>query len=265
MNLPLSLSFLLLSPLLFGQQYNGLVLEKTRVDKNNRIYMDGSSFVYRVSITTEGAGRYIRSMGAEAFQLTDQREEAQVKEVRLSVMKPRPFQRTNKHQTEICYSYEPEPTFTSNTGLVENEVNCWLHPPRNGFFAALQTCPYPYVKLDQPVGYTWADSMSIANHWADSAWGTWQGRLLLTYDYRIIGTETIRSELGEIPCMVIEATANSAVGRSTLVAHFSNAYGFVVLDYSLFNGTRVKLSLTKVEHGPRIRDAQDFFEKRQAN
>ena len=265
MNIPLTLSFFLLSTLLFGQQYNGVVIEKARVDKNNLIYKDGRSFVYRVAIKTEGTSPYILSMGAEAYELTDQRDEAQVTEVRLSVMKPRLFKRTNTNQTEICYSYEPQPTFTSNTGLVENEVNCWLHPPRNGFFAALQTCPYPYVKHNRPAGYTWVDSMSIANHWADSSWGTWQGRLLLSYDYRISGTETLRTEFGEIPCTVVEATASSAAGRSTLVAHFTEEYGFVQLDYRLFNGTEVKLSLVRVDAGPSIRDAKDFFESREAH
>ena len=76
---------------------------------------------------------------------------------------------------------------TIKTLLLENKENVWIHPPRMGFLNALETCPFPYIKLNKPVGYTWTDKMSIGDHRSNKQWGEWKGRLLLDYTYEIVG------------------------------------------------------------------------------
>jgi hypothetical protein len=248
--------------MLCAQQYDGVKIEKIKVDKNNEIYTHGKEFIYRVEIKKDSSQLFIQKCNAEEFQLTANKDSSTISEVHLNIMKPRLFKRTNKQQTEVYYSYEAQPKFTASTGAVENKKNIWIHPPRNGIFRSLETCPFPYIKLDQAIGASWTDSMSIGNHWSDPLWGTWDGRLLMNYDYKIVGKEMLHTSMGEIDCTVIEAIGVSNLGQSHLQAYFSQKFGFVTLNYTLFNGLEINLNLDSVIEGPTLRDVQEFFESR---
>jgi hypothetical protein len=253
---------ILISNLSFGQQYDGLYIEKRKVDKNNNIYTLGKEFVFSINILENNSNCFLKKNEIDTFEVSENIDSLKISEIHLTVIKPRLFQRTNNKQTEVFYSYEPNPTSTSSTGIVENNKNIWVHPPRSGFFKSLETCPFPYIKLDKPIGYKWTDSMSIGNHWSNKKWGEWEGRLLLNYEYEIIGKEKTNSEFGEVDCLVISAIANSTIGQSKLKAYFSDKYGFVKLQYTLFNGIKINLNLDKVINGPILRDGKDFFENK---
>jgi len=253
---------LLASNLAFGQQYDGLYIEKKKIDKNNSIYTLGKEFVFNIKITENDTIFFLRENKTDSFKLTNDIDSLKISEIHLTVIKPRMFQRTNKKQTEVYYSYEPNPTTISSTGIVENAENIWVHPPRSGFFKSLETCPFPYIKLKKPIGYKWTDSMSIGNHWADKKWGIWDGRLLLNYEYEISENEKIHTRLGELDCIVIYANATSNIGKSSLKSYFSYEYGFVKLEYNLFTGTKIEINMVKITDGPILSDGKDFFENK---
>ncbi|SFT43417.1 hypothetical protein SAMN05216474_0544 [Lishizhenia tianjinensis] len=253
---------LLISNLSFGQQYDGLHIEKRKVDKNNRIYTLGKEFVFNIKITEDDSTLFLKENDSDNFKLTNNIDSLKISEIHLTMIKPRLFQRTNTKQTEVCYSYEPNPKIIAFTGIVENKENIWIHPPRSGFFKSLETCPFPYIKLNKPKGYKWTDSMSIGNHWSNEKWGKWDGRLLLNYRYEITGKEKLNCKLGEIDCFVINAVATSNSGKSKLKAYYSNKYGFIKLEYTLFTGIKVELELEKVVNGTILRDGKDFFESK---
>ena len=243
----------------FGQQYDGVFIENRRVDKNNTIYTLGKEFVYTFTISNNKTPLYIQKDNITGFKLTPIKDSLTISSIHATVIKPRMFQRTNIKQTEVYYSYEPNPTFTSSTGIVENSKNVWLHPPRDMFFKALQTCPFPYIQLDKPLGHQWQDSMSIGAYWSDTLWGEWEERLLLQYDYTLSGKEMVQTAMGAIECMVVEAIATSAIGRSKLKGYFSKEHGFIQLNYTLVTGMEVELMLTEIKEGPILRDGKDFF------
>ncbi len=253
---------LIVSNLAFGQQYNDLYIEKSKIDKKNNVYSLGKEFVFNIKIIENDSTVFLRENNLDDFKLSNDIDSLKISEIHLTVIKPRVFKRTNKNQTEVYYSYEPNPKIVSATGIVENAENIWIHPPRDGFFKSLETCPFPYIKLDKPIGYRWTDSMSIANHWADKKWGLWDGRLLLNYEYEIIGKEIIRTKIGELDCTVINAIATSKIGQSRLKYYFSHEYGFVKLEYILFTGLEIELNVVQVIDGPILRDAGDFFENK---
>lgn len=246
----------------FGQQYDGLHIEKRKVDKNNRIYTLGKEFIFNIKITENDSTFYLKQNDSKNFESTRNIDSIKISEIHLTAIKPKLFQRTNKKQTEVFYSYEPNPKIIASTGIVENAENIWIHPPRNGFFKSLETCPFPYIKLNKPIGYKWTDSMSIGNHWSNEKWGKWNDRLLLNYHYEIAGNEMINSKLGEIDCLVINAVATSNIGKSELKAYYSNKYGFMKLEYTLFTGIKVDLNLERVVDGTVLRDGKDFFENK---
>lgn len=256
------LLFLFAATFSFGQQYDTVHFERGKVDKDNSIFTLGREFTYSFTIHIDGKEHYLKSNENNDFELTTTVDEDNINEIHQIVVKPKWFQRTNKGQTEIYYSYEPNPTFSSSTGAVENSENIWIHPPRDRFFKALETCPFPYIKRNQPVGYKWSDKMSIGSYWADERWGQWEDRLLLNYEYEITGQEVIKTALGSIDCEVVTATASSEIGTSKLIAYFSDQWGFVKLDYTLFNGTSITLDMIDVSDREIIRTAKDFFESR---
>ncbi|SFJ76729.1 hypothetical protein [Myroides guanonis] len=253
---------ILISSLSFGQQYDKVFIENSKVDKNNKVYSLGKEFSFKFDIRENNSKYFIKNNDGDSIELTNDIASLVINEIRLTVLKPKIFQRTNKKQTEIIYSYEPNPKSLSFTGLVENEKNIWIHPPREGFFKSLETCPFPYIVLNKPVGFKWVDSMIIGNQWSNKIWGEWEDSLLLEYAYEIIGTEKINSNFGEIDCVVIEAMANSRLGKSKLKSYFNEKYGFVELHYTLANGIEIDLILNKIVKGPILRDGKEFYNHR---
>ncbi|MHC5202485.1 hypothetical protein [Myroides sp. LJL119] len=235
--------FLLFSVNCFSQQYDKVYIEKSKIDKNNIIYSIGGNFIYEVKIIIDGNLNYINKEHKDS--LTLQTEKA-LGNIQLYVDKAKLFGRTNKNQTEIKYSDYPILTFRASTGLVENEKNIWFHPPRFGFLKALETCPFPYIKLNKQIGYTWSDQMLISEYWSDKRWGVWKGKLLLKYKYEIIGQQEMETKLGKLNVTKVYATACSKIGKSSLVSYFNEKYGFIKLEYTLFNGNKIILELNEV-------------------
>ena len=232
--------FFLLSTYCFSQQYDKLFIEKSKIDKNNSIYVIGNTFVYEIDILIDSNVYYINKNDKDSLVLDGDNI---LRKIQLSVEKSPRFGRTNKNQTEIKYSDYPNLTFRSSTGLVENEKNIWIHPPRIGFLRALETCPFPYIKLNQNVGYKWNDEMLISKYWSDERWGVWKDKLLLRFDYEIIEQEMMETALGNLNVTKIYATANSDIGQSSLTLYFNHQYGFIKLEYILFNGIKINFNL----------------------
>jgi hypothetical protein len=90
----------------------------------------------------------------------------------------------------------------------------------------------------------------------------WEGRLLLNYEYEIIGKEIILTKIGELDCIVINAIATSKIGQSRLKYYFSKEYGFVKLEYILFTGLAIELNIEQIIDGPILRNAGDFFDNK---
>lgn len=89
--------------------------------------------------------------------------------------------------------------------------------------------------------------MLISEYWSDERWGVWQGKLLLKYDYEIIGQEKMETKLGRLNITKIYATASSEIGKSSLVSYFNDKYGFIKLEYTLFNGDKIILELKEIK------------------
>jgi hypothetical protein len=244
----------------FSQQYEGLEIEKNKVDDNNTVYTYGKEFVYSITITKEGKRLHLSKNDLNDFKLTENPDSLRISEVHLNIIKADASKRTNKNQTEIYYSYEPNPKYISATGIVENENNVWLHPPRSGFFKSLETCPFPYIKLKKPIGYQWKDGMKIGEQWSNKIWGEWKGTLSLQYEYQLIGEEKISTKMGEINCIIIESKASSVIGINKLNAYYNDQHGFVILHYTFSNGVEIRLNLEKIGTRTVITDAKDFFQ-----
>ena len=188
----LILLFLLITELCFSQQYNTLEIERKDIDSNNEIYKVGNAFTFDYEIFIDNNKYKLNYNGefpGDSFTLEKEENDTIDLNIQLIVPKVDKSQKTNKKQTEIYYVIEPKLKDNNigigQTGAIENNNNVWIHPPRSGFFSALETCPFPYIKFPIEIGKEWHDKMKIGDQWSNEKWGIWNKKLLLSYDYKI--------------------------------------------------------------------------------
>ncbi|WP_286927756.1 hypothetical protein [Flavobacterium sp. UBA4197] len=155
--------------------YDGMSVEKfdgTNVDENkynvdNKIYTNGTRLTYTYCYEKEGK-RYLIGKGAAVqkgdykifdwkFVPADKHDNETVKNIILQAVPGNPFKDSDPdyNQTAIRYEYVTyggKPFSREITGAIENDMNCWIHPPRNSFFRILETNPFPYIKAPYVVG-----------------------------------------------------------------------------------------------------------------
>jgi len=264
MNFNLTLLAILLFQIGFSQQYDTVVMEKENIDQDNEIYKPGNVFVYDYEIIKDGKPHKLKSntgmFARRSFALVpSDNDSIEVDKIHLIVQPVKDADRTNENQTQISYLQEPVYASIASTGVVENEQNVWMHPIRKGFFNSLETAPFPYVIKPLKVGMEWTDQMKIGQGWGDKLWGQWEGQLLQSYDYKVVGKEKLKTGMGKLDCYVIESTAKSNVGETKLNSYFSETYGFVRLEYNLLNDLKVNMWLSDAKTGMEFNDTRTFF------
>lgn len=265
MKIKLTFVLLIIFQIGFTQQYDTVVIEEENIDENNEIYKTGNVFVYDYEIIQDGERcklKYNRGNFARSeFELVPiGTDTIGVDKIHLIVQPVENDERTNVNQTQISYLQEPIFDSFSSTGAVENDRNVWIHPIRKGFFNCLETAPFPFVKKPLVIGAKWTDQMQIGQGWGNEMWGLWEGQLLLTYDYIIVGKETLKLKIGEIECFVIESSAQSSIGEIKLKSYFSENYGFVRLEYELLNDLKVNMWLIETKTAMEFNDTKTFFQ-----
>lgn len=268
MKLKLSTLILFITYFGFSQQYDTVYIEETDIDENNKIYKPGNVFVYDYEIIIDNKAYKLntnKGMAARrGFELVAiDADSIGVDQIHLIVRPVEDAERTNKNQTQISFLQGPIYDSMSSTGVVENEDNVWIHPIRTGFFNALQTGPFPFVKYPLSIGSTWTDQMMIGQAWGGELWGEWDGQLLQSYAYKLTGKESLKTPIGDVDCYVIESTASSSFGTTILKSYFSEKYGFVRMEYCLFNDLKVNLWLIDTKTGKEFNDMQALFQTKQ--
>ncbi len=264
MKIKLTFLLLIMFQIGFSQQYDTVVIEDENIDENNEIYKTGNIFVYDYEIIQDGVRCKLKSnsgmFARSDFELVPiGTDSIGVDKIHLIVQPVNNADRTNGNQTQISYLQEPVFASVASTGAVENEKNVWIHPIRKGFFNSLETAPFPFVIKPLKIGREWTDQMNIGQGWGKEMWGQWEGQLLQTYNYKIVGKEKLITELGEIECFIIESSAKSSVGTTKLKSFFSEQLGFIRLEYELMNDLKVNMWLIETKTGKEFNDTRTFF------
>lgn len=105
--------------------------------------------------------------------------------------------------------------------------------------------------------------MLIGDGWSNELWGVWTGQLLLEYQYEITGKEILKSPLGDMECFIVESTATSTIGVTTLKSFYSETYGFVRLEYVLWTGIKVNLWMVEFMKNKEFNDTRTFFKTKE--
>ena len=133
---------------------------------------------------------------------------------------------------------------TSRSGIVENERNLWIHPNRSCLFRILELNPFPYIQYPIKKGKTWKWRLTIGNRWGDERWKTWDGRIVNKYKYKITDTNCeVVTPMGTFSCVKVEAVAKSRIGKTRLTAYYNDTYGFVKMDNTNIDGSKIIINL----------------------
>ncbi|MBL7825364.1 MAG: hypothetical protein JNJ57_01960 [Saprospiraceae bacterium] len=133
--------------------------------------------------------------------------------------------------TQVKYQYrvkEGIDDLFEVSGIIENKLVTWLHPPRSLYFGSLEVLPFPYYdNLAARNGQAWHWDLLIGNENYLSFIPGNVETLNNRCTYRVVAQETrpVLSKL--LPCDVVEGVARNEVGEARLKAWYNETYGFV--------------------------------------
>lgn len=129
------------------------------------------------------------------------------------------------------------------TGFIENSRQVWMHPFRANQYIYTEVAPFPEIFFDSignPI-MTWKGGLFILN-----GWGKFKGKLKTSYNLK---GKTAFEFNGEIltECWQIEAKgSHSKLGESSINYIFSKKYGFIKMNYVMYDGTLIDFKLINV-------------------
>lgn len=136
------------------------------------------------------------------------------------------------------------------TGLVDNKKNLWVHPPRQYTFKILELCPFPLQYLDESEK-KWGWHLEVGGLYLDQRWIDQKEKINIKYEYLRAKDETINTPFGKINCKVTNSTAKSDLEkgmlRTYLKSYYHPNYGFVKLEYTTINGSKIVIDLIEMK------------------
>ncbi len=247
---------------IYVEKFDSTNTSENRYTANNTTYVEGRKWTFDYWYEDhngnqfkfeewEGASElsYSKRRSAWSFVPIDSIRDKTIKEIELEVrpgLQPLIQNVPDYNQSIISYEYpqlDGDKNFNSYTGLIENEKNIWMHPPRDRFFRILELNPFPFIMAPYKVGTKWDWSLKIGSSWGDKRWKLWDGGIENIYTYEIVDKRNIETSIGNLSCYVIESTAMSRIGQTHLTAYFNIENGFVKLDYTNIDSTKTYLEI----------------------
>ncbi|MBK7128771.1 MAG: hypothetical protein IPM74_02170 [Crocinitomicaceae bacterium] len=231
--------------------------DHNRYNENNTIFRVGCTFSYRYEyISSDGQSYQFKvTCDDNDGRLNDWKfndsltaDSLTIQTVTLEVWDGNPMKEPDYDQTVICYILWPDtllgsPVEASFTGVIENEKNIWMHPPRSFLFGILEINPFPFIQKPYEIGNKWTWELSIGDQWADERWKEWKGAITNEMKYEITAKKIVESPLGDLECFVIQSSAKSKIGETFLTSYFHPVYGFVQMNYINIDSSRLNFYL----------------------
>jgi len=253
---------------IYAEQFDSTNTSENRFTANNITYLEGNTWTFDYYYENlegkqfkfeewEGASEldWQERSNAWSFIPIDQLTERTIDVVELMVrpgLQPMIQNIPDYNQSIIAYDYPQvngDKNFNSYTGVIENEKNVWMHPPRDRFFRILELNPFPFIMAPYEVGTKWDWSLKIGSSWGDKRWKLWDERIENIYHYEIVDKRVIETPVGSLECYVIESKANSEIGQTHLTSYFNIEKGFVKLDYINIDSTKTYLEIKNFTKG----------------
>ena len=232
------------------EQFDSTVTDDNRYNHNNKVFKVGREFIYAYTYKSASGEAFYFTRNEDGWEFVPAAESTNMTITSvmigvLSGLKPMIDFIPDYNQTLLKYKMRSESSYETS-GVIENEANTWMHPPREALFAILELNPFPYVKFPLMIGEQWKWELAIGSSWGDSRWRTWDGAIKNSYNYEITSQQEIETSLGKLSCFEIKSTATSELGETSLRAWFNENYGFVRLNYTNINGSTIDFELIEL-------------------
>ncbi len=142
--------------------------------------------------------------------------------------------------------------YEEGTGIIDNKMNLWMHPPRSYTFRILQLCPYPFQYLNEAVK-TWGWTLETGgDRYLEKRWIDTRGQspIKIKYEHTRGKDEIIETPLGKINCKVASAIGTCETlpwFKTGLKSYYNPNFGFVRLEYNLVNGDKMVILLEQIK------------------
>jgi hypothetical protein len=226
---------------------------ENRFTEDNQLYIPGKEFIFDYYYSTKDDVRY--KFWKEAQGLVSPSAADSTTIIRLG-FEPRPgldaYRDTPGFDQSVMqinyYTADGRTALREQNGFVENQQNIMLTPPRiRRLFRMLALNPYPFIQQPYEPGTTFRWKRAISNVYGDPFWYDLQETLYNEYSYEIVRREKLNTPLGQLPCLVVEATASNDIQRPTfLTSYFNESYGFVKLEFTNIDSTKLVMELESV-------------------
>lgn len=143
---------------------------------------------------------------------------------------------------------------TTWTGIIENEYNVWWHPMRQYEFSLTEFNPFPYIKYPLKKGVSWTDTISPYPNDVYNKWIRFDERIDVISTYKITGKTKLQTKFGNLTCYVTEAEAVNPHGKGYLTSYFNEQYGFVKLDYTNIDGSRLVIEMIDFQQPEKVKE-----------
>ncbi|HUH27561.1 hypothetical protein [Gelidibacter sp.] len=203
-----------------------LIHDENRFDLDNEVYPVNREILYQCII-----------------EKNEMKLDVEVKFIRMSIQgTTKPFSNfdPNYSQTVIKFDYldqNKKTIISERTGLVENNVNIWLHPPRNSDLGVLQLSAFPYIKLNAIKNWEWN---------LEASYGNFQ-KVHLAHYYKKRTPVSYNSKLGPLECVVVDATTKSTMGKTNAEFLYHDELGFVKMTFHTIDGNKITLEMINGE------------------
>ena len=194
-------------------------LECPNCDQENQIYRINKEFIYSYKYVdvNQKAFRFklLENGNWEFVDATSNGSNVIIDVALLVLPDGEHFKKSSYCQTKIGFKLLENQCNHPTTGLIENQKNIWLHPPRELLFKVLELNPFPYIKAPFQIGTEWKWELNIGPQWADKRWKIWTNEIHNNYRYKITATTLLKTKLGILKCFVIDGVAKSELGEDT--------------------------------------------------
>lgn len=220
-------------------------IDLSNIDKS--IYSKGKSFYFDY-FYEDSLGKRFLIQSNQSWKLVsmDSINEYTITKIKMTVT-GKPYYELYKQIEYQLIRKDGKRQLYQRTGLIEDSIEFWTHPPRELLFKILEISPFPQIKKPFEIGKKWSTELQVGAQWGDKRWATWDDDITVKSTYIIERKAVINTSFGKKECWVVKSYAESSVGNSSLDIYFNEELGFVLLEYTNINNSRIVLELKELK------------------
>lgn len=157
-------------------------------------------------------------------------------------------------QTIIKYEYfnneKGRISYGEATGIIEDSLSVFIHPPRSFGFIVTEFNPFPKVKLPLEIGKTWQGSIAIPTEFVREIIPDYSKETSIGFhtEYEVENTFYFKNpyDNNSVKCYKIHASNDGEIGKTYADFYFNKDYGFMEMNYINYDSSELSLKLVNI-------------------